>query len=79
MDLGLKEPEIYPIKRHPQFDDLLSRVNMSPIAGITSALVRNDIPGMRGHMQVVCKPIGGSYRKRAWRFLPLLQPAAVVA
>ncbi|OGJ58160.1 hypothetical protein A2881_00095 [Candidatus Peribacteria bacterium RIFCSPHIGHO2_01_FULL_55_13] len=73
MDLGLKEPEIYPIKRHPQFDDLLSRVNVNPIAGITSALARNDIPGMRGHMQVVLKPIGGSYRKRAWRFLPLLQ------
>jgi hypothetical protein len=72
VDLLLKEPEIFPIKRHPQFDDLLSRVNVNPIAGITSALARYDLPGMRGHAQIVVRPIGGTYRKRALRFLPLL-------
>jgi len=73
VDLLLKEPEIFPIKRHPQFDDLLSRVNVNPIAGITSTLARYDLPGMRGHVQVIARPLTGTYRKRALRFLPLLQ------
>ncbi len=71
-DLVLRGPEVLPIKRHPQFDDMLSRVNINPIAGITSALARYPVPGMRGHVQVVIQPLSGSYRKRALRFLPLL-------
>lgn len=72
MDLVLKGPEVFPIKRHPQFDDLLTRVNVDPIAGITSTLAHPTIPGMRGHVQIVFRPMGGSFRKRAVRFLPLL-------
>jgi hypothetical protein len=72
-DLQLTDPEILPIKRHPQFDDLLTRVNVDPIAGLTSALGRSPIPGMRTHIQVVLKPLRGSFRRRALRFLPLLK------
>mgnify|MGYP003964241491 FL=1 len=72
VDISLGSPEVFPIKRHPQFDDMLSRVNVDPIAGITSSLVRYKIPGMRGHLQVIIKPIGGKFRRRARRFLPLL-------
>jgi hypothetical protein len=71
-DLVLRGPEVLPIKRHPQFDDMLSRVNINPIAGVTSALARYPVAGMRGHVQVVIQPLGGTYRKRALRFLPLL-------
>lgn len=73
MDLTLSDPEVFPIKRHPQFDDMLSRVNVDSIAGITSTLVRYDQPGMRGHVQVVIKPLKTGYRRRALRFLPLLK------
>ncbi len=73
LDLGLADPEVFPIKRHPQFDDLLTRANVDPIAGLTSALARYVVPGMRGHIQIVLKPLGGSYRRRAIRFLPLLK------
>ena len=72
-DLVLAGPEIFPIKRHPQFDDMLTRVNVDPIAGITSALARYPMPGMRGHVSLVVQPLGGSYRDRALRFLPLLE------
>ena len=72
LDLLLTDPEVFPIKRHPQFDDLLTRVNVDSIAGITSTLSRYNIPGMRGHVQVIMKPIRGGYRRRAIRFLPLL-------
>jgi len=39
-DLVLSDPEVFPIKRHPQFMDLVSRQSIDPIAGMTSALVR---------------------------------------
>ena len=72
MDLILSDPEVFPIKRHPQFDDMLTRVNVDSIAGITSTLARYPVRGMRGHVQVILEPIGGSFRRRALRFLPLL-------
>ena len=72
LDLLLADPEVFPIKRHPQFDDILTRVNVDPIAGITSALSRYTVPGMRAHVQIIMKPIGGRFRRRAIRFLPIL-------
>ena len=71
-DLRLTDPEVYPIKRHPQFDDMLARQNIDTMAGITSTLVRYPEIGMRGHIQVSFEPIEGKYRKRVRKFLPLL-------
>lgn len=71
-DLQLTDPEVFPIKRHPQFDDMLTRVNVDSISGVTSTLVRYGVPGMRGHVQCILTPMAGSYRRRALRFLPLL-------
>ena len=72
-DLALVDPEIFPIKRHPQFDDMLTRVNVDPIAGLTSSFARVPMKGMRGHVQIVMKPQKNDYRRRALRFAPLLQ------
>jgi hypothetical protein len=71
-DLVLTDPDPFPIKRYPQFTDLATRQSIDTIAGITSALVRYPLPGMRGHVQVVFQPIGGTYRKRVLKFLPFL-------
>lgn len=64
---------MYPIKRHPQFDDLLTRQTLDSIAGLTATLVRYPHPSMRGHVQVVIRPIKGGYRKRVLKFLPLME------
>ncbi len=72
VDLVFTDPEVFPIKRHPQFDDMLTRVNVDPIAGITSTLAHYVVPGMRGHVGIIMKPLTGSFRRRALRFLPLL-------
>lgn len=72
-DIRLTDPEVLPIKRYPQFSDLMSRQNIDTIAGITSAMVRYPKPGMRGHVQLVIEAIpGSSYRKRALKFVPFL-------
>ncbi len=71
-DLVFTDPELFPIKRHPQFVDMASRQSIDPIAGITSALVRYFKPGMRGHVQIILTPTGGSLRRRSLKFLPLL-------
>lgn len=72
-DLKLKKHEIFPIKRHPQFDDMLARQTVDTMAGITSALVRYPHPAMRGHIQIVFKPLKTKYRKRVLKFLPLME------
>jgi len=71
-ELSLSRPEVFPIKRHPQFDDLLARQNVDPLAGVTSALLRYPDPRMRGTVSIVFRPLGGRYRKRALKFLPFL-------
>ena len=72
-DLCLSEPEVFPIKRHPQFIDLGSRKTVDTIAGITSALVRYRQSGMRGHVQIVFEAVPSKhFRKRALKFIPLL-------
>ena len=72
LDLVLADPEVYPIKRHPQFDDMLSRVNVDPVAGLTSSIANSAVPDLRGHIQIVMDPVGTKFRRRALRFLPLL-------
>ena len=69
-DLTLSNLEPFPIKRYPQFSDLVSKQSVDTIAGITSALLRYPQPGMRGHVQVVFRPKGGKYRDKILKFLP---------
>ncbi len=71
-DLVLTNPEFYPIKRYPQFVDPSSKSSVDTIAGLTASLVRYPKPGMRAHIGIQIEPVGSGYRKRAMKFLPLL-------
>jgi len=71
-DLILSDPDVFPIRRYPQFSDATSKQSVDTIAGLTSTLVRYPKPGMRGHIQLIVEPLGGKYRKRALKFLPYL-------
>jgi hypothetical protein len=71
-DLELTDSELFPIKRHPQYIDLVSRQAVDTLAGTVATLVRYPKPGMRGHVQIVFRPVGKWYRKEALKFLPLL-------
>ncbi|MBP7114323.1 MAG: type IV secretion system DNA-binding domain-containing protein [Candidatus Peribacteraceae bacterium] len=72
-DLRLTKHEIFPIKRHPQFDDMLARQTIDTIGGITSVLVRYPHPAMRGHIQIVFQPLKAKFRKRVLKFIPLME------
>jgi hypothetical protein len=72
-DLTLANPEVFAIKRYPQFSDPTTRQSVDTIAGITSALVRYPQLGMRGHVQVIFEPVGDHFRHRALKFLPFLE------
>ena len=71
-ELSLAAPDVFPIRRYPQFAEMVSRQSVDTIASITSGLVRYAKPGMRGLVEVALEPMGGAYRKRALKFIPLL-------
>ena len=71
-DLALTDPEVFPIKRYPQFADVSTRQTIDTIAGITSTLVRYPKPGMRGLVQLAIAPAASNTRKRGLKFLPYL-------
>lgn len=71
-EICLSAPTMFPIKRHPQFDDLLNKVTIDPLSAITSTLTRFPSSAMRGYITVNFRPIGRRFRKRALRFLPLV-------
>jgi hypothetical protein len=70
--LKLADPEVFPVKRHPQFDDLINRISIDPLSGITAAFTKFPKAGMRGHLSISIRPIRGRYRQRALKFLPLI-------
>ena len=72
MELVLNQPPMFPIKRHPQFDDLLNKVTSDPLSAITSTLTRFPSPGMRGHIGVTFHPASRRFRKRMLKFIPLV-------
>jgi hypothetical protein len=71
-DVAFTDPEVFPIRRYPQFTDTSTRQNVDTVAGITSSLVRYPKPGMRGLVQLVVTPAPSKLIKRAKKFLPYL-------
>jgi hypothetical protein len=68
----LKDPEIFPIKRYTQFEDIPNRIVVDPLSTLTAALATYPKAGMRGHIALTIRPYGLRFRRRVIRFLPLL-------
>lgn len=62
MELGLMAPDIYPIKRWPQFEDQLARVPVDPLAGITATFSKLNDPEDQIWMQLVISPLEDRWR-----------------
>lgn len=61
-ELVFEDPEIYPIKRYPQFEDKLSRVPVDPIAGVTASLAKLAHAHDEAWIQVVVQPLNMRWR-----------------
>jgi len=71
-ELKLTDPDIYPIKRHSQFEDKITRTAVDPLSGITSTLMK--LPGASdlAAVQIVIRPLSNWWRSRATKCARIL-------
>lgn len=68
-EITLKDADIYPIKRYPQFEDKLTRMATEPLAGITASLSRLNATDEQAWIQISIEPEGDWWRKRGLKCL----------
>ena len=61
-ELAFRDPDVYPIKRYPQFEDKLTRVAVDPIGGITASLAKLNHSHDQAWIQVVVRPLEDKWR-----------------
>lgn len=61
-ELSLIEPEIYPIKRYPQFEDKKSKFSMDPLSAITATLAKFNDPDEQAWIQFIVRPLEDEWR-----------------
>ena len=62
VELKLLEPDIYPIKRYPQFEDKKAKVAMDTLAAVTSTLAKFNDPNEQAWIQFVVRPLEDHWR-----------------
>lgn len=62
VELGLGEPDVFPIKRYPQFEDKKSKVALDPLTAITSTLSKFNHPDEQAWIQLVVRPLEDKWR-----------------
>lgn len=62
MEIGLAEPDLYPIKRYPQFEDKKAKVSLDTLAGITATLVKFNHPDDQAWIQIIARPMEEKWR-----------------
>jgi hypothetical protein len=71
-ELKLWDPEIYPVKRYPQFEDKLTRLATEPLAGITATLSKLNATDEQAWIQITMEPVGDWWRKRGLKCLRIV-------
>jgi len=61
-ELALSDTDIQPIKRYPQFEDMLTRLPVDPIAGITATFSQFSNLEDQAWMQIVFRPLPDKWR-----------------
>jgi hypothetical protein len=64
-EITFTDPVIYPIKRHAQFEDKITRTLADPLSGITSALMKLSHVSDLAAVQIVVRPLDEWWRIRA--------------
>ena len=61
-ELTFTDPDVYPIKRYPQFEDKLTRMAADPMAGITSTLAKLNNLNDEAWIQITMTPLDDKWR-----------------
>lgn len=61
-EIKFTDPDVFPIKRYPQFEDRLARVTIDTMAGITASLVKFENPEDQAWIQIVVMPLPDKWR-----------------
>src|SRR4051794_25948870 len=67
-DLRL-HPDLFPCRRHPQFEDALNRTTADPLTAILTTLARERGGRVHASVQIVLRPARAGVRRRAQRCL----------
>lgn len=62
LELKLTDPDIFPIKRYPQFEDKKAKVAMDSLAAVTSTISKFDNPSDQAWIQFVVRPLEDKWR-----------------
>jgi len=71
-ELKFEDPDIYPIKRYPQFEDKLTRLATETLAGVTATLSKLNATDEQAWIQITMEPVGGWWRKRGLKCLRIV-------
>src|SRR5439155_15652446 len=58
-------PDLFPIKRYPQFEDALNRVTADPLTAILATLARDRKEQLRSTVEIIVRPATARRRRRA--------------
>jgi len=76
VELGLINPDIYPVKRYPQFEDKKAKYPVDPLASVTASLSKFAGAREQAWIQVIIRPIEDKWRKRFTRCIRVLAKGA---
>lgn len=70
-DLTL-HPDLFPIRRYVQFEDVLNRLTNDPLTALLSSIPQNRSGSLTGRIEIVCRPSQPNRRKTAQKALGIL-------
>ena len=62
LELTLADPDIFPIKRYPQFEDKKAKVSLDTLAGITATLAKMNDLDEQAWIQIIVRPMEEKWR-----------------
>ncbi len=73
VELSLMEPDIFPIKRYPQFEDKKAKVSLDPLAAITATLAKFHHPDEQAWIQLMVRPLDEHWRLTFMKCIRILK------
>ncbi len=73
VELHLHEPDIFPIKRYPQFEDKKAKVSLDSLAAVTATLAKFHDLDEQAWIQVVVRPLDEKWRSTFVKCIRMLK------